>query len=352
MSSTPSVKYVQLGKSGLRVSVPIIGAMSFGNPKWAVSDASSQWVLDEEHSLPILKAAWDRGINTIDTADMYSNGDSERIVAKFIEKHQIPREEIVIATKCWNVVGKGADRDLMTVTQYPAITQRREYINQSGLSRAAIFNAVEGSLARLNTPYIDLYQIHRFDPSTPPEETMKALHDLVRAGKVRYLGASSMRAWQFALLNDVAARHGWTTFASMQDEHSLLYREEEREMLPYCQFHGIGVIPWSPLGGGLLARPLDAPNSARWKAALRMGRSKDDPVDVAIIGRVAEVAQKRGWAMSQVALAWSARYVTSPIVGFNSVSRIDTSIVDGELTDDEAKYLEEPYQPKAVRGHA
>ncbi|KAI5830525.1 Aldo/keto reductase [Schizophyllum commune Tattone D] len=350
--STSSVKYVQLGKSGLRISVPIVGAMSYGNPKWAATDESTQWVLGEEDALPILKAAWDRGINTIDTSNNYSNGDSERIVAKFIEKYQIPREEIVIATKCWGLVGKGADRDLITYAHFPTINQRKEYLNQSGLSRAAIFNAVEGSLARLNTSYIDLYQIHRYDFTTPPEETMKALHDLVESGKVRYIGASSMRAWQFALLNEVAEKHGWTKFVSMQDEYSLLYREEEREMLAYCKYHGIGVIPWSPLAGGRLARPLAENETPRAKAFASFGISNADEIEAEIIKRVEEVAKKRGWTMAQVSLAWTQRNVSSPIVGFNSLKRVDQNLLpEGELTDEEAKYLEEPYQPRPVRGH-
>ncbi|KAI5892497.1 Aldo/keto reductase [Schizophyllum commune H4-8] len=352
--SSPTATYVQLGRSGLRISVPILGAMSYGNPNWGATDESTKWVLGDEQALPILKAAWDRGVNTIDTANMYSNGDSERVVAKFIEKYQIPREEIIIATKCWGLVGKGPDHDVMTWAQFPTINERKEYINQSGLSRAAIFHAVEGSLARLNTSYIDLLQIHRFDFNTPPEETMKALHDLVESGKVRYIGASSMRAWQFALLNEVAEKHNWTKFVSMQNEYSLLYREEEREMLAYCKYHGIGVIPWSPLAGGLLARPRDSDsaNTPRAKLFSSLGLSKADEVDAEIIKRVEEVAKKRGWTMSQVALAWAQRAVTSPIVGFNSVKRVDQAIVDGELTDEEAKYLEEPYQPKPVRGHA
>ncbi|KAI4524598.1 Aldo/keto reductase [Schizophyllum commune Loenen D] len=335
MSTTP-VKYVQLEKSGLRVSVPILGAMGFGNPKCGATDESTQWILGEEAALPILKAAWDRGINTIDTSNNYSNGDSERIIGKFMKKYQIPREEIIIATKCWGLVGKGADHDVLTYALYPEINQRKQYINQYGLSRASIFNAVEGSLARLNTSYIDLYQIHRFDFDVPPEETMKALHDLVEAGRVRYIGASSMRAWQFALLNEVAERNGWTKFVSMQDEYSLLYREEEREMHAYCQYNGIGIIPWSPLAGGLLARPLNSQKTPHME----------------IIKRVEEIAAKRGWKMPQVALAWAQRKITSPIVGFNSISRVDEGVVDNGLTEDEINYLEEPYQAKAVRGHA
>ncbi|TRM59438.1 NADP-dependent oxidoreductase domain-containing protein [Schizophyllum amplum] len=325
--------------------------MSYGNPKWAAADESGQWVKGEDEALPILKAAWDRGINTIDTSNNYSNGDSERVVAKFIEKYHIPREEIVIATKCWGLVGKGDDHDLLTYAQFPTINNRKEYVNQSGLSRTAIFNAVEGSLARLNTTYIDLYQIHRFDFTTPPEETMKALHDLVELGKVRYIGASSMRCWQFALLNEVAEKNGWTKFVSMQDEYSLVYREEEREMLAYCKYHGIGVIPWSPLAGGQLARPSNASETARSKAFASWGTPNQD-IDQQIIKRVEEIAKKRGWKMSQVALAWVQRNVSSPIVGMNSINRVDESIVDGELTEEEVKYLEEPYQPRAVRNHA
>ncbi|KAL1687906.1 NADP-dependent oxidoreductase domain-containing protein [Schizophyllum commune] len=253
-----------------------------------------------------------------------------------MKKYQIPREETIIATKCWGLVGKGADHDVLTYALYPEINQRKQYINQSGLSRAAIFNALEGSLARLDTTYIDLYQIHRFDFDVPFEETMKALHDLVESGKVRYIGASSMRTWQFALLNEVAERHGWTKFVSMQDEYSLLYREEEREMHAYCQYNGIGIIPWSPLAGGLLARPLNSEKTPRSK----------------IIKRVEEIAAKRGWKMPQVALAWVQHKITSPIVGFNSISRVDEGVVDSELTEDEINYLEEPYQAKAVRGHA
>ncbi|KAL1660945.1 NADP-dependent oxidoreductase domain-containing protein [Schizophyllum commune] len=357
MSAT-LVEYVQLGKSGLRVSVPIAGAMSYGNPKWGADPEERAWVKSAEEALPILKAAWDRGINTFDTANVYSNGESERVLARFIETYNIPREEIIIATKCHGTVLKGEHKDVVPWAA-AHLAGSKQYINQNGLSRAAIFNAVEGSLKRLNTSYIDLYQIHRADPSTPPEETMKALHDLVQAGKVRYIGASSMRTWQFALLNEVAEKNGWTKFVSMQDEYHLLYREEEREMLAYCEYHGIGVIPWSPLGGGALARPLHSAETVR--SRLRSAFMKADAADPEIIKRVEEVAKKRGWKMAQasnilrnrdVAIAWVQRRVTSPIVGINAIDRVDDSIVAGELTDEEAKYLEEPYQPKVVRGHA
>ncbi|KAG2078447.1 Aldo/keto reductase [Suillus decipiens] len=336
------VQYRSLGKSGLKVSVPILGAMSFGTSKWA------SWVLDEEPSIEIMKAAWDLGVNTIDTANVYSNGESERLVAKFIKKYNIPRHQIIIATKCYGLV---ADDPSIQSYMVPGLNKLPQYINQSGLSRAAIFNAVDASLARLETPYIDLLQIHRFDLSVTPEETMKALHDLVQSGKVRYIGASSMCCWQFAMLNEVAARNGWTTFVSMQDEYSLLYREEEREMLAYCKYNGIGVIPWSPLATGLLARPVGTEtmrlNSVKGSAWERKLTNADET----IINRVEELSRKKDCKMSQIALAWVASKVSSPIVGISSTQRLQESIIEGiELTPEEIKYLEDPYQPKVVRG--
>ncbi|KAG2359591.1 NADP-dependent oxidoreductase domain-containing protein [Suillus spraguei] len=336
------VQYRSLGKSGLKVSVPILGAMSFGTSKWA------SWVLDEEPSIEIMKAAWDLGVNTIDTANIYSNGESERLVAKFIKKYSIPRHQIIIATKCYGLVVNDPSIHSYLV---PNNNKLPEYINQSGLSRAAIFNAVDASLARLETPYIDLLQIHRFDLSVTPEEIMKALHDLIQSGKVRYIGASSMRCWQFAMLNEVAARNGWTPFVSMQDEYSLLYREEEREMLTYCKYNGIGVIPWAPLASGLLARPvgtettrLNFNNGTAWE-------KKVTSADETIINRVEELSKKKNCKMSQIALAWVASKVSSPIVGISSTQRLQESIIEGiELTPEEISYLEDPYEPKAVRG--
>ncbi|KAJ3775872.1 NADP-dependent oxidoreductase domain-containing protein [Lentinula raphanica] len=338
------VEYRQLGVSGLRVSVPIVGAMSYGSPLWA------PWVLDEEKSIPILKAAWDRGINTIDTANVYSNGESEKIVAKFIKKYKIPRHQIVILTKCNGLVAS----DPGTRTYYnPQMKNWPQYVNQAGLSRAAIFNAVDASLERLETPYIDLLQIHRFDPKVPVEETMKALHDLVQSGKVRYIGASSMRCWQFARMNEIAEKHGWTKFVSMQNEYSLLYREEEREMNAYCNFNGIGLIPWAPVAGGKLCRPVDA------GATTRSEESKSSPsyspfseADKTIIKRVEEIAKKKGWTMTQVALAWVNMKVSSPIVGMSSIERVEENVITGYVLDEkEMEYLEEPYKPKPVRGH-
>ncbi|KAH8119664.1 Aldo/keto reductase [Phellopilus nigrolimitatus] len=325
----PAVEYRRLGASGLRVSVPIVGAMSFGSDKW------QPWVINEDKALPLLKAAWDRGVTTIDTANAYSNGESERIIGKFIKQYNIPRAKLLILTKCFAVVPEDPS---VVPHLHPELRDVRDYVNQCGLSRGAIFSAVDASLARLGTPYVDLLQIHRFDPHTPPAETMRALHDLVRSGKVRYIGASSMRAWQFAELNHVAELNGWTQFVSMQSEYSLLYREDEREMIPYCNAHGIGLIPESTARRDATK---GTPQERKYSAA-----------DRAIIARVEEVAQKRRWTMSQVALAWINTKVASPIVGVSSPARLEGAIVNGKvLAEEEVKYLEEPYVPKVVRGH-
>ncbi|KIJ63009.1 hypothetical protein HYDPIDRAFT_176116 [Hydnomerulius pinastri MD-312] len=341
--STPKVEYRMLGKSGLRVSVPILGAMSFGSSKW------SAWVLDEEPSLEIMKAAWDLGINTIDTANVYSNGESERLVAKFLKKYQIPRHQIVIASKCFGLVANDVG---IRTSVTPGLDKQLEYINQKGLSRAAIFNAVEASLARLETPYLDLLQIHRYDSEVPAEETMKALHDLVQSGKVRYIGASSMRCWQFAHLNEVASKNGWTKFVSMQDEYSLLYREEEREMLAYCKFNGIGVIPWAPLAAGDLARPVGTETVRLNSGKGTIFEKKLSEADKEIVNRVEKLANEKGVKMGQIALTWVGQKIASPIVGVNSIQRLQESIVTGiSLTPEEVAYLEEPYEPKVIRGH-
>ncbi|KAG6873151.1 hypothetical protein C0995_002304 [Termitomyces sp. Mi166 len=318
--------------------------MSFGSPDWA------NWVMGEEQAFKILDAAWELGINTFDTANVYSNGESEHIIGNWIEHNHIPRERVIVATKCYGLVGHSPGVQALL---NPDLRNQRDYVNQDGLSRSAIFNAVDASLERLKLTYIDLLQIHRFDPMTPVEETMKALHDLVQSGKVRYIGASSMRAWQFALMNEVAAKYGWTKFVSMQSEYSLLYREEEREMNAYCNFHGIGLIPWAPLASGVLARPLDT-------NTLRSDMTKHTPfhrelasADREIVKRVAEIAAKKGVKQGQVALAWVVTKVASPIVGANSVERLEEAVGVGiELSAEEVKYLEEPYEPKPVRGHA
>ncbi|KAH8754525.1 NADP-dependent oxidoreductase domain-containing protein [Diaporthe sp. PMI_573] len=329
--------YRRLGTSGLRVSVPILGAMSIGDQR------SMPWTINEDDALPLLKAAYDKGLNTWDTANVYSNGSSESIIGKALQKYQIPREKVVILTKCFWGVSESLD-ELHWLNREP-FEKLKDYQNQYGLSRAAILNQVEASLKRLNTSYIDLLQIHRFDSTTPIEETMKTLHDLVQSGKVRYIGASSMYATQFARMQFVAERNGWTKFVSMQNQHNLLYREEEREMIRFCDETGVGVIPWAPLSRGNLARPV-----ANKGETLR-SKLEDESLteeDIAIIGRVEDLANKRGWSMAQVALTWSLSRVASPIIGFSKIERINEALdVRGkELSKDEITYLEELYKPK------
>ncbi|EON68663.1 hypothetical protein W97_07921 [Coniosporium apollinis CBS 100218] len=360
--------YKQLGRSGLRVSVPILGGMGFGSP-----DGPLKWALDEDEAFPLLKAAWDRGINTWDTANNYSNGASEVIMGKALRHYGIPRHKVILMTKCWAFVGESDDVPGFFPPVGPKmdlIAATPDYINQSGeqpyaeflwnisidsragLSRQAIFNAVEASLARLQTSYIDVLQIHKFDPSVPLEETMQALHDLVRMGKVRYLGGSSMRATEFALMQFVAEKKGWTKFVSMQNQYSLLYREEEREMNYFCNMTGVGLIPYSPLCRGHLARRPDqrgsSLRSAREVASGAMRQTGWGEVDESIIRRVEEVADKRGWTMSDVALAWIEKRVASPIVGVTSIERLDDALSarGKQLTPEEELYLEELYQPK------
>ncbi|KAL1881471.1 hypothetical protein VTK73DRAFT_3533 [Phialemonium thermophilum] len=343
------VEYRRLGNTGLRVSVPIFGCMSFGDRR------AMNWVVDEADALPLLKAAYDRGLNTWDTANVYSNGASEVIVGKAIKKYNIPRHKVIILTKCNFAVGE--DPEVRHIQYREEVNVSKDYQNQFGLSRAAIFNQVEASLKRLDTPYIDLLQIHRFDPNTPIEETMKALHDLVQSGKVRYLGASSMWATQFARMQFVAEQHGWTKFVSMQNHYNLLYREEEREMNRFCNDTGVGLIPWAPLCRGHLARPPAAFGSTERSKAEKEsqpGSHGTTPTDHAIIDRVQEIAKKHNWPMSHVALAWINKRVSSPIIGFSSVARIDEAIsARGKvLSDEEEKYLEELYQPRPIAGHS
>ncbi|KEF52799.1 alcohol dehydrogenase [Exophiala aquamarina CBS 119918] len=342
------VSYTQLGSSGLRVSIPILGAMSFGHKDW------QPWVVDDEEEVDkLLKGAYDRGLNTWDTANVYSNGVSEELIGKTIKKHNLPRHKLVLLSKAYGTVGE--EPGVLHIKWGEEMKQSKDYVNQGGLSRTAIFNAVDRSLERLGTTYLDLLQIHRFDKTVPVEETMKALHDLVTSGKVRYIGASSMWAYQFAKMQQVAEKYNWTKFISMQNHYSLAYREEEREMNPYCIETGVGLIPWAPLYRGLLARPLGT------KATAREESSKGNPMfsgltaeDQEIIKRVQELADKKGWKMSHVALVWIIQKKTIPIVGFSNLKRLDEAIgVRGKtLSDDEVKYLEEPYKPKVIVGHS
>ncbi|KAI6092646.1 aldo/keto reductase [Hypoxylon rubiginosum] len=342
-------EYRQLGNSGLRISVPVFGCMSFGDTK------AQSWAIDEADALPLLKDAYDKGLNTWDTANIYSQGVSEAIVGKALKKYKIPREKVVIMTKCfWGV---GESPDVRHFMHRDAFANSKDYVNQYGLSRLAIFNAVDASLKRLDTDYIDLLQIHRFDYDTPIEETMRALHDLVQSGKVRYIGASSMWAVNFARMQFVAEKNGWTKFISMQNHYNLLYREEEREMNRFCRDTGVGLIPWAPLCRGHLARPpADFGTTERSKIEKDSSPGSHGTVepDLTIIARVQEIAHRRGWTMSHVALAWINKRVTSPIIGFSNIGRIDEALAarGKTLTDEEEAYLEELYQPKQIAGHA
>jgi aryl-alcohol dehydrogenase-like predicted oxidoreductase len=325
------LKYVNLGATGLRVSRICLGMMSFGN------DSERPWVLTEDAAEPIVKAAVEGGITFFDTADVYSGGASEVATGRLLPKF-LDRDQYVLATKVYSPVGPGE--------------------NDRGLSRKHVLSGIDASLRRLNVDYVDLYQIHRYDSSTPIEETMSALHDVVRAGKARYIGASSMYAWQFAKAQRAADSHGWTRFVSMQNHYNLVYREEEREMIPQCIDQGVGVIPWSPLARGLLA-------GTRTRAGERHTvRSGTDPFgdslykmpcDFDVAERCTEVAAERGVPSAQAGLAWllSKPGVTAPIVGATKPEHLADALAAEELTltEDEIRRLEEPYVPHPVLGH-
>ena len=272
---------------------------------------------------------------------------SEEIIGKAIKKYNIPRHKLVVCTKLCGTVREGNSPEVMALKD---VDKTVDYVNQRGLSRQGIFAAVNASLARLDTPYVDLLQIHRFDKTVPIEETMKALHDLVESGKVHYIGASSMWAYQFAMMQFVAEKNGWTKFVSMQNAYNLLYREEEREMNRFCLETGVGLIPWGPLSQGQLARP----HSVNGSTTRSSGKPTLPEADVSIISRVEELAEKKGWKMAYVALAWlSYKGISSPICGFSSVARMDEALEarGKELTAEEVNILEEPYIPKNIFGH-
>ncbi|BFZ56900.1 hypothetical protein PYCC9005_003950 [Savitreella phatthalungensis] len=341
------MKYTKLGKTGLKVSRICVGCMSYGDRRWA------PWVIEEAEALPILQKCYQSGINFFDTADIYSDGVSEEILGKAIKQFGWVREHIVIATKLNAPIRRSLDEK--PVNEMP-IDERdnKFYSNQYGLSRKHIFQAVEHSLKRLGVDYIDLYQIHRFDPDTPVEETMRALHDLVISGKVRYIGASSMRAHQFLEMQYTAKLNGWTQFVSMQNYYSAIYREEEREMMPSLEKFGTGCIPWSPLAMGYLARPAsEAADSSRSQVIQAYMGTHD--ADKLINAKVHEIAQARGVTMAQVATAWvlSKPFITSPIIGMSSEKRVDDAIaaLGLELTDAEIKAIDELYKPKEIWGH-
>ncbi|GME77189.1 unnamed protein product [Ambrosiozyma monospora] len=344
-SKIPKDFYTNLGQSGLKISRVVFGCMSFGSKKWG------DWVIeDKKEVFAILKKAYDEGIRTYDTADMYSNGQSEVLLGDFLKEYKIKRDKVVILTKC-SLICDPDTPDFMVARsgQYPA----HEYINSQGLSRKHIFDAARASVERLGT-YIDVLQIHRFDHETPMEETMEALHDVVKEGLTRYIGASTMKAYEFVQLQSVAEKHGWTKFISMQNHFNLLYREEDREMNEYCKKTGVGIIPWSPNAGGALSRPLEKMfDTTRAKAGnfIILGLEHLEDNEKEIIKRVGELAEKHKVSMTSVSIAYVLWKGYNPIVGFNKPLRVDDA-VDGlklKLTDEEVKNLEEPYKVKAPK---
>ncbi len=320
------MKYTKLGRSGLEVSRVCVGCMGFGEPSGGVHD----WAVGEGESRAMIERALELGVNFFDTANAYSLGSSEEIVGRALND-MADRDEVVIATKVYFPMRGAGGR------------------NSRGLSRKAIMAEVDHSLRRLGTDYIDLYQIHRFDDRTPIEETLAALHDVVTASKVRYIGASSMWAWQLAKMLTTSESHGWAKFISMQNHYSLLMREEEREMLPLCDDQGVGAIPWSPLARGKLTRPWDE-TTVRSETDVNIQRRFEESRDRPIVERVAEVAASRGLPMAQVALAWvmANPVVASPIAGVTKIKHIEDAVaaVDVELSDEEKALLEQPYTPR------
>ncbi|MEM7690325.1 MAG: aldo/keto reductase [Pseudomonadota bacterium] len=325
------MKFTRLGPTGLSVSQLCLGCMTYGDK---TKGWHGDWLLDEDESRPFFRQALEAGINFFDTANGYAGGTSEEITGKLLSE-MARRDEIVVATK--------------------AFIPWRQAPNTGGLSRKALMQAVDDSLTRLSMDYVDLFQIHRWDDATPIEETMEALHDIVKAGKALYIGASSMYAWQFAKAQETARANGWTPFVSMQNQLNLLYREEEREMLPLCEDEGVGVIPWSPLARGRLARPLGedtvrSETDGVGKALYEEG----DEADAAIITALAEIAEARGLAMATIALAWhfTRPAVAAPIIGASKPRHIEAAVaaLDVELSEDEIAALEGPYRPKLPTG--
>jgi aryl-alcohol dehydrogenase-like predicted oxidoreductase len=323
------MEYIKLGNTGLDVSKICLGCMGFGHPqKWELAP----WILDEEQSMPIIKKAFDLGINFFDTANIYSRGASEEVLGKAVKKYA-NRDEVVIATKVYHQVREGP--------------------NGQGLSRKHIMSEIDNSLKRLDMDYVDLYIIHRWDYNTPIEETMEALHDVVKAGKARYIGASAMFAWQFQKALHIAEKHGWTRFVSIQNHYNLMYREEEREMIPLCKEEKIAVTPYSPLASGRLVRDWSVTTNRTENdkvAVAKYGATMD--VDRPIYDRVAEFAGKKGLSKTQIALGWLMSKGAIPIVGATKIAHVDEAVaaIQIALTDEEAAYLEEPYIPHSIVG--
>lgn len=344
------MEYRNLGQSGLKVAKVIVGCMTYGNKTF------SDWVIDDEEKVfRILKKCYDNGLRTFDTADVYSNGQSEIFLGKFLKKYDIPRDRVVILTKCMFAVDSNDPNfTFRNLSEYPEY----EYANLQGLSRKHIFDAVKNSVERLGT-YIDVLQIHRLDSSTPKTEIMKALNDVIQEGYARYIGASTMKAVEFAQLQFIAEKNGWFKFVSMQNYYNLLYREEEREMIPFCQsseFGEVGLIPYSPLARGVLAKPLksttqsDRSKSDQFQRVLGLDSLSDS--DQQTIERVAELATKKDVSQAVISLAWLIHKGCSPIVGINSEDRVDDMVKAAklQLTDGEIEYLGDKYTTKPYVG--
>jgi aryl-alcohol dehydrogenase-like predicted oxidoreductase len=327
------VEYIRFGNTGMKVSRLCLGMMTYGSKTWR------EWVLEENDARPLVKRALDAGINFFDTADIYSLGASEEVLGNLLKELGVRREAVVIGTKVFNAMSTD--------------------INDRGLSRKHILSAIDRSLTRLKLDYVDLYQIHRWDYNTPIEETMEALHDVVKAGKARYIGASSMFAWQLMKAQYTAQMHGWTRFVSMQNHLNLIYREEEREMIPCCVDQGLAIIPWSPMARGFFSgrhRQGDWGDTTRAKTDTYAQELYYRPEDFTVADRVQEVAKARGVTGPQVALAWvlNKPYITAPIIGASRMEHLDQAIaaIDIKLSEDETKKLEEPYQLHPVLGHS
>jgi len=327
------MQYINLGKTGLKASRLCLGMMTYGSKKWR------EWVLEEEEAKPFVKHALEAGINFFDTADVYSLGESERVLGNSLKAFGVKRENVVIATKVYQKMSDDP--------------------NDRGLSRKHIMDSIDRSLQRLQMDYVDLYQIHRWDYNTPIEETLDALNDVVRSGKARYIGASSMYAWQFSKALYTSEKHDWAKFVSMQNHYNLVYREEEREMIPLCKDQGIGLIPWSPMARGFFA------GNRKRGGGGETTRAQSDPFadelyfheeDFTVAERVAEIAKEHGCSGSQIALAWllNKPHITSPIIGSSKMEHLDQAIaaLEIKLSEEDIKRLEEPYQPHPILGHS
>ncbi|CCF57359.1 hypothetical protein KAFR_0C03670 [Kazachstania africana CBS 2517] len=338
---TGFVKQVSFGNTGLKISPIIVGCMSYGSKNWA------EWVEDDKNTIfGILKYCYDKGLRTFDTADYYSNGLSEKLLGEFLVKYNIKRETVVIMTKIFFPF----DETLNLKSNTPlSELQELDVVNQRGLSRKHILDGVEKAIARLGT-YIDVLQIHRFDPETPIKETMKALNDVIESGHVRYIGASSMLATQFAEMQFIADKYNWFQFVNAQSMYNLVYREDERELIPFCKRHNIALTPWSPNHRGFLTRPIGTKSLRSESDRFTINKLRDNVLesDIKIVKRVEELAEKKGVSMAAISTAWVVSKGCQPIIGLSKTERVDDAIsaLSVTFTDEELKYLEDPYKPK------